>query len=485
MKKNGFTLIEILGVITLLAILSTLIILSVNRSLKESKETLYKEQIEQIKSAADMWRTDNIELIPDNDYYIVSLQHLQDLGYIKSDIINPKTNQLLDKNILIEIGMTEIRIGDASVIAQKTDNYINEEIQSIKNELMYSTKDGVYYYNSQGNLENDSSIIFLTRQWNKPKGNILIHNHQFISGCIQINGINYDIYKTEITKQNYSCSTVRGENLFVNGDLSFKDNTGFSNFTYNFGDGGYLSYTTSTRKYLYYNDYVPIDINNGYEIGAEVKTNNNTALNYMGLALFDVDRNQISFGMLMYKSNTLTTLARDLDTNDEYIYLTDMTNWVSGNNGVIFWNYEDSTGYKYPAETYSQNRYTGLYSPDSLEKNISLDQNDDIIEGQSGNINRIKLNSKWNNGFISAGTQLSQSIGAGTHNYILMDNSNFNLEWTEYLETIDGINITGNKNFSKFAYGIEYVKFISIVNSNDLPDVTTYFKNIYLREVIE
>ena len=42
---------EILGVITLLAILSTLIRLCVNKSLEDSKETLYQQQIEEIKAA--------------------------------------------------------------------------------------------------------------------------------------------------------------------------------------------------------------------------------------------------------------------------------------------------------------------------------------------------------------------------------------------------------------------------------------------------
>ena len=86
MKNKGFTLIEILGVITLLALLSTIIILSVNKSLKKSKETLSEIQIEEIKSAAAMWRTDNIELIPNTGYYSITLQELQNEGYIKENI---------------------------------------------------------------------------------------------------------------------------------------------------------------------------------------------------------------------------------------------------------------------------------------------------------------------------------------------------------------------------------------------------------------
>ena len=110
MKNKGFTLIEILGVITLLALLSTIIILSVNKSLKKSKETLSEIQIEEIKSAAAMWRTDNIELIPDTGYYTISLKELQDSGYIKEDIINPKTDEVFDNNLTIGISMNDIQI---------------------------------------------------------------------------------------------------------------------------------------------------------------------------------------------------------------------------------------------------------------------------------------------------------------------------------------------------------------------------------------
>ena len=110
MKKNGFTFIEILGVITLLALISTIVLISVSKSLKDSKNTLSEIQIENIKSAASMWRTDNIELIPDTGYYTISLKELQDSGYIKEDITNPENNEVYDNNILINIGMNNISI---------------------------------------------------------------------------------------------------------------------------------------------------------------------------------------------------------------------------------------------------------------------------------------------------------------------------------------------------------------------------------------
>lgn len=153
MNNKGFTLMEILGVITLLAILSTIIILSVNKSLKDSKETLYQAQIEEIKAAASMWRTDNIEIIPDNDYYIVSLQQLKDEGYIKKDIINPKTDAPFD-NITLGISLNDIKVDSLeNILANKGytkldyiestgNNYIDTKIIANENtgfEIEFST----------------------------------------------------------------------------------------------------------------------------------------------------------------------------------------------------------------------------------------------------------------------------------------------------------------------------------------------------------
>lgn len=110
MKKNGFTFIEILGVITLLALLSVIVLVTVDKSLKESKSTLSEIQINNIKSAASMWRTDNIELIPDNDYYTITLGDLIESGYI-GDIINPEDDEEYDENLVIQIGINEVLVG--------------------------------------------------------------------------------------------------------------------------------------------------------------------------------------------------------------------------------------------------------------------------------------------------------------------------------------------------------------------------------------
>ena len=95
MKKNGFTLIEILAVIIILGVVGLIVMPVVTSSLKESKDELYNVQISNIKEAAKTWAADNIYTLPTeiNKSVIVTLGTLQTEGYIDAGIKNPKTNE--------------------------------------------------------------------------------------------------------------------------------------------------------------------------------------------------------------------------------------------------------------------------------------------------------------------------------------------------------------------------------------------------------
>lgn len=484
MRKNGFTFIEILGVITLLALMSVIVLTVVDKNLKDSRQVLSDVQISNIKSAASMWRTDNVDLIPDSGYYAITLGYLIDNGYFKEDVIDPSNEASYNRNLVINVGINDIFIDSDSSIDNINDLNINSEIALINSNVNNGILDGVYYYNIKGNLERDASIIYLNRNWNIPSGNILVHNHQFISGCISIGGNNYDYYKGVVTKQDYPCSTKRGDNLFVNGDLSFGNNTNFSDFTYN--SEGYLTFTTSSNSLLFNSFHIPIDVEKKYEYGVTVKTNNTSTRVYMGFRPDDIDRNTISPIMTAFIPNTLTTLARDLKNGDTYIYLTDMTNWnttttASHQHGFIFWNYVDSTGYHYPELTYSRNAWGNLYDNNTTEITDNIQRNVEI-DGEI--VNRIKLKSAWNKGNIPAGTKLSQSNDGNTYAYSFVGGGTLGSDWSNKTAIIQDVATTVNQN-DKFKNGQRYLKFIVMPNYSKLADVTTYYKDFYLREVVE
>ena len=99
MRKKGFTLVELLASITILALLALIAIPAISKQIKNGKNNLYNSQIENIKSAAVAWGTDNLFKLPEDDTCItVTLGYLKGLGYIDNSVINPKTNEEFDND---------------------------------------------------------------------------------------------------------------------------------------------------------------------------------------------------------------------------------------------------------------------------------------------------------------------------------------------------------------------------------------------------
>ena len=75
-EKNGFTLLELMAVIVVLALLTLI-----------------------IEEGAKNWAADHVTELPDEDNSIkVTIKTLEDGGYIAEDLIDPRYNKPLDKN---------------------------------------------------------------------------------------------------------------------------------------------------------------------------------------------------------------------------------------------------------------------------------------------------------------------------------------------------------------------------------------------------
>lgn len=103
--KKGFTLIEMLGVITLIALLALIIFPIINNQLNENKEKLYNIQITNIENASKNYGADNIHLLPykENEEIVVTLETLINEGYIDENITNPLTKEEFDKGLEVKI----------------------------------------------------------------------------------------------------------------------------------------------------------------------------------------------------------------------------------------------------------------------------------------------------------------------------------------------------------------------------------------------
>lgn len=89
MKKNGFTLVELLAVIAILIVLVTLITPNLINLLKDKKEKLYEMTISEITKVSSEYVTSKPELLEDSSFSI-ELETLCVNKYIDCPIIDPR-----------------------------------------------------------------------------------------------------------------------------------------------------------------------------------------------------------------------------------------------------------------------------------------------------------------------------------------------------------------------------------------------------------
>lgn len=103
-NKKGFTMIEILAVITILGVIALIIIPISLGVIDYSKQNMYDNQIGEIKNAAIMYVAENSssneELHTVGVEHIITLQELSDLGFIDLPIKNPKSGKNFEAECL-------------------------------------------------------------------------------------------------------------------------------------------------------------------------------------------------------------------------------------------------------------------------------------------------------------------------------------------------------------------------------------------------
>ena len=107
MKRNGFTLVELLGVVAVLAVLAIVISMPVTKMIKDGNTTACEKQLDMILTAAKLWGKENTDLLPKeiNEESSIYLNTLIDEGLFDGNAKNPLTNEKLE-NIKITIKKT-------------------------------------------------------------------------------------------------------------------------------------------------------------------------------------------------------------------------------------------------------------------------------------------------------------------------------------------------------------------------------------------
>lgn len=269
------------------------------------------------------------------------------------------------------------------------------------------------------------------------------------------------IYATAKQKAIMTGSMLNSEkNLIINGDGSMLDNTNFSDAKFLTSDSlgiGSFAYQASrngvfyTYGQKYLDNYISIVNHGTYDFSVQGYAKNNTIAAEQLRILFkpyDADTNEIYPGHVSWVNGTTTELTQDLNDGDTIVYLNSVeqfeTTTTKYTDGLIFWDYTDTYGQTYEAETYSRNVYTGLWTDATAAIDITN--------------NTITLSTAWSGGTKTAGTSVSQSSDKLESSYIVVktDNSALSyLEWRTVTAAIEGVGT--NWEDGKFPHGTKYI----------------------------
>lgn len=101
MRKNGFTLVEMMTVIIIMVTLGIIAVFSITGIVKNSTDKLYQLQINSILDASRTYAVKNNNILSDNNE--ITICDLKRSSLLESDLKNPKTEEQFDNSLIIKI----------------------------------------------------------------------------------------------------------------------------------------------------------------------------------------------------------------------------------------------------------------------------------------------------------------------------------------------------------------------------------------------
>ena len=222
-SKKGFTLVELLGVLVVLGLISVIIVPKVIDSITTSKESAYQTQVETIENAAKKYGISNDLLYPkEGEKKYIAVKDLIAVGELSDkEIINPKTGNKMNGYVLVEYN---------SGYQQYEYTYVEEIDENTLGAMgpTYEVKDPTKWTTSK-----NVTIIY-------PKGNGKYeYEYKILAGTVDINGQEYkgetDWIATTELRKNITFKTngsliarVKNKDEYINGstlNVGYIDNT--------------------------------------------------------------------------------------------------------------------------------------------------------------------------------------------------------------------------------------------------------------------
>ena len=148
--KRAFTLIELLGVIIVLAVISLIVFPIVDKSIKTSKEESLNSIIKTIEKAAQEYVIRE-HMGYTTSYDKVAIDELIATGYLKDNIINPVTNEKMNGCVVYkwqdEYNQYEYEYQDPCTDKTLIETLLGQYNESNTTGLVKdSTNENLYYY---------------------------------------------------------------------------------------------------------------------------------------------------------------------------------------------------------------------------------------------------------------------------------------------------------------------------------------------------
>ncbi len=107
MNKKGFTLVEIIVSVALLALIGVIVGISLNSTIKKQQLSSYEEYVEKVKSSALLYANNTPKIINElNDNFSYKILEARDVinnGYLNENLIDPRTKEKINQNDKIKV----------------------------------------------------------------------------------------------------------------------------------------------------------------------------------------------------------------------------------------------------------------------------------------------------------------------------------------------------------------------------------------------
>ena len=186
MKRKGFTIIEVLGVMVILSVLALIIYPVISENIIRGKENALTVNIGVIEKATENWLDTNAGIVPKENFTLYLID-LKASGLIDKEIKNPKTGKKFPDDMEIQVIYDAENEKYVPNVEITTGTKVGEDIDSSRVVLLLkSTKVEYIEVNSEYTLKyRDEDIIAKYADGTAVnKNDIKITNHRYLNGSI-------------------------------------------------------------------------------------------------------------------------------------------------------------------------------------------------------------------------------------------------------------------------------------------------------------